>query len=113
MREGTLGNSSHRLLMQLRENHSEEWLHSLNQYLAEWAAFVKPSLLPVVFQEPPEPLSIPTEVASYSVWEGHYEPDCHIKASITCTFGTILKKNVILLLRQNNLYFKIVSSIYI
>ncbi|XP_032439662.1 uncharacterized protein LOC116733080 [Xiphophorus hellerii] len=79
MRDRTQGNSSARLLKQLKENHGEEWLNRLGHYLEECANFVnRPSLFPVVCQEPPEPADIPL-IAE------------HIKASITSTLGTVLK----------------------
>ncbi|XP_065805223.1 uncharacterized protein [Labrus bergylta] len=49
LRERTLGNSPSRLVKQLRENHSEEWLQRLCQYLGACSDFVgRPSLFPVV-----------------------------------------------------------------
>nr|XP_020514699.1 uncharacterized protein LOC110003528 [Labrus bergylta] len=93
LRERTLGNSPSRLVKQLRENHSEEWLQRLCQYLGACSDFVgRPSLFPVVFQDPPEPVAIPT----YKWMLAVYGRDIlsrleHIKASITSTFGSILK----------------------
>ncbi|ROI52211.1 hypothetical protein DPX16_3481 [Anabarilius grahami] len=91
LRDRTLGNSPARLVRQLKENHREEWLNRLAHYLGE--CFVdRPSLFPVVCQEPPEPINIPTSCWLLSV----YGRDIlcridHIEASITLTFGTILK----------------------
>ncbi|XP_028311916.1 uncharacterized protein LOC114468934 [Gouania willdenowi] len=93
LRDRTLGNSPARLVKQLKENHGEEWLNRLAHYLGECADFVdRPSLFPVVCQEPPEPMDIPTSHWLLSV----YGRDIlcrldHIKASITSIFGTILK----------------------
>nr|XP_055051857.1 uncharacterized protein LOC129437622 isoform X1 [Misgurnus anguillicaudatus] len=93
LRDRTLGNSPARLVRQLKENHGEEWLNRLAHYVGECAYFVdRPSLFPVVCQEPPEPIDIPTSRWLLSV----YGRDIlcrldHIKASITSTFGTILK----------------------
>ncbi|XP_053089512.1 uncharacterized protein LOC128318157 [Pangasianodon hypophthalmus] len=62
LRERTLGNSPTRLVAkQLKENHGEEWLHHLAHYMEECAVFAdRPSFLPVAFQEPPEPIEVPT-----------------------------------------------------
>ncbi|XP_037829912.1 uncharacterized protein LOC119616758 [Kryptolebias marmoratus] len=93
IRDRTQGNSSARLLKQLKENHGEEWLNRLGHYLEECANFVnQPSLSPVVCQEPPEPAVVPTDRWLSSVY-GRDILSCidHIKASITSTFGTILK----------------------
>ncbi|KAK0151887.1 hypothetical protein N1851_006746 [Merluccius polli] len=61
LRERTLGNSSTRLAKQLRENHSEQWLQLVSRYVEVCADFVdRPSLFPVVCQEPPEPVAVPT-----------------------------------------------------
>lgn len=61
LKERTLGNSPTRLVRQLRENHSEEWLKRLCRYFSASSDFVaQPSLLPVSFQEPPEPVAVPT-----------------------------------------------------
>lgn len=93
MRERTLGNSSHRLVRQLWENHSEEWLGRLSRYLGECEPYMDhPSLFPVVCQEPPEPVAVPTDRWLLSV----YGKDIlsrldHVKASITSTFGAVLK----------------------
>ncbi|XP_049320206.1 uncharacterized protein LOC125802508 isoform X1 [Astyanax mexicanus] len=93
MRERTLGNSSNRLLKQLKENHSEEWLIRLARYFGECESFVAhPSLFPVVFQEPPEPIAVPTERWLLTVYGKDIMSRVdHIKASITSIFGSILK----------------------
>ncbi|MEQ2198945.1 hypothetical protein XENOCAPTIV_021287 [Xenoophorus captivus] len=93
VRDRTLGNSSARLLKQLKENHGEEWLNRLGHYFEECANFVnRPSLFPVVCQEPPEPIDVPTDRWLLSVYDRDIL-SCidHIKASITLTFGIILK----------------------
>lgn len=93
MRERTLGNSSRRLVRQLYANHSEDWLTRLSRYLGECEPFVdNPSLFQVICQEPPQSMPIPTDRWLLSV----YGKDIltrldHVKASITSTFGTILK----------------------
>ncbi|XP_073725207.1 uncharacterized protein [Misgurnus anguillicaudatus] len=92
LRERALGNSPSRLVRQLRENHSEEWLKRLCRYLGACSDFTsQPSLLPVRFQEPPEPETIPSHRWMLAV----YGRDIlcridHIKASITSTYGCIL-----------------------
>lgn len=93
MRDRTQGNSSARLLKQLKENHGEEWLNRLGHYLEECANFVnRPSLFPVVCQEPPEPADIPTDRWLLSVYGRDILSRIeHIKASITSTLGTVLK----------------------
>ncbi|KAL0150592.1 hypothetical protein M9458_054185, partial [Cirrhinus mrigala] len=59
LRERTLGNSPSRLARQVRENHSEEWLKRVCRYLGACSDFVaQPSLLPVKFLDPPEPVAI-------------------------------------------------------
>ncbi|KAB5555129.1 hypothetical protein PHYPO_G00029970 [Pangasianodon hypophthalmus] len=61
LRERTLGNSPTRLARQLKENHGEEWLHHLAHYMEACAVFAdRPSFLPVAFQEPPQPIEVPT-----------------------------------------------------
>ena len=93
LRERTLGNSSTRLAKQLRENHGEEWLQRVARYLEVCADFVdQPSLFPVVCQEPPEPVAVPTNRWLLTVYGKDLMSRMdHIKASITSTFGAILK----------------------
>ncbi|KAI3352043.1 hypothetical protein L3Q82_020858, partial [Scortum barcoo] len=93
MREQTLGNSSTRLAKQLKENHSEEWLQRLARYLGECADFVdRPSLFPVVCQDPPEPVAVPTNRWLMTVYAKDIMSRMdHIKARITSVFGSVLK----------------------
>lgn len=93
LRDRTLGNSPARLVRQLKENHGEEWLNRLAHYLGECADFVdRPSLSPVVCQEPPEPIEIPTSRWLLSVYGRDILSRIgHIKASITSIYGKILK----------------------
>lgn len=93
LRERTLGNSPTRLVRQLRENHSEEWLKRVCRYLGACSAFVaQPSLLPVTFQDPPQPVTIPTHRWILAVYGRDILSRLdHIKARITSTFGTVLK----------------------
>ncbi|KAK7907602.1 hypothetical protein WMY93_016214 [Mugilogobius chulae] len=81
LRDRTLGNSPARLVKQLKENHGEEWMSRMAHYLGE-----------LTLQEPPEPIAIPTSHWILSV----YAKDIlsrldHVKASITSTFGSIIK----------------------
>ncbi|XP_063743367.1 uncharacterized protein LOC134871539 isoform X1 [Eleginops maclovinus] len=93
LRDRTLGNSPARLVKQLKENHGEEWLNRLAHYLGECAEFVgRPSLFPVVCQDPPEPIDVPTSRWLLTVYGRDILSRLdHIKASITSTFGSILK----------------------
>lgn len=93
LRDRTLGNSPARLAKQLRENHGEEWLARLAHYLGECSHFVdQPSVFPVVCQEPPEPIEVPASRWLLSVYGRDILSRLdHIKASITSTFGSILK----------------------
>ncbi|XP_049339078.1 uncharacterized protein LOC125804018 [Astyanax mexicanus] len=93
LRERSLGNGPVRIIGQLKENHSEEWLQRVARYTSECAAFVTSSgLLPPCFQEPPKLSTVP----SYKWLLTVYSQDIlnrleDIKASITSTYGTILK----------------------
>ncbi|KAM9471235.1 uncharacterized protein Hap1MRO34_013056 [Clarias gariepinus] len=93
LRERTLGNSPSCLVRQLWENHSEEWLKRACRYLGACSAFVaRPSLLPVTFQDPPQPVAIPTHRWILAVYGRDILSRLdHIKARITSTFGTVLK----------------------
>ncbi|KAG9283218.1 hypothetical protein AMEX_G1968 [Astyanax mexicanus] len=93
LRERGLGNSPTRLLKQLKENHTEEWLHRVARYTTECVDFSnRPSLLPIVFPEPPEPAVVPSCKWLLAV----YSQDIltrldDVKARITSTYGTIIK----------------------
>lgn len=93
LRERGLGNSPTRLLKQLKENHTEEWLNRVARYTTECVAFLqRPGLLPMNFPEPPEPSVVPSCKWLLSV----YSQDIltrldDIKAKLTSTLGTILK----------------------
>lgn len=61
LRERGLGNSPTRVIKQLRENHSERWLHRLARYTTQCVDFLnQPGVIPVKFQEPPEPSVVPS-----------------------------------------------------
>ncbi|KAL6469904.1 hypothetical protein MHYP_G00210230 [Metynnis hypsauchen] len=66
--ERTLVNSSHRLLKQLKENHSEEWLICLARYFGECEPFVEHPSLPGASTACCGPHR---QMASYSLWKGH------------------------------------------
>lgn len=89
LRERTLGNSSTRLVKQLKEQHSEAWLTKCLQYLTECNNFKG---YKSKYQEPPTAPTLPT----YK-WILHvYAQDIllrldEVKAQITCVFGNILK----------------------
>ncbi|MEQ2202197.1 hypothetical protein XENOCAPTIV_026973, partial [Xenoophorus captivus] len=93
LRERGLGNGPVRLIGQLKENHSEEWMKRVARYTKECAAFISKScLLPPTFEEPPKPVALPT----YKWLSVVYSQDIlyrleDIKASITSTYGSILK----------------------
>lgn len=93
LRERGLGNSPTRLVKQLRENHSEEWLQRLARYSTQCVDFVKlPGVLPIKFQEPPKPTVVPSWKWLLTV----YSQDIltrldEIHARITSTYGTVLK----------------------
>ncbi|XP_052450243.1 uncharacterized protein LOC128011639 [Carassius gibelio] len=93
LRERAMGNGPVRIIGQLRENHSEEWLKRALRYTSECVAFFdNRGLHPLHFQEPPPLASVP----SYKWLLTVYSQDIlnrldHIKASITSTYGSILK----------------------
>lgn len=93
IRERTLGNSCIRLAKHLKENHIEEWLQRLSRYFGKCADFVdRPSLFPVVCQEPPEPVAVPTNKWLMTVYAKDIMSRMnHIKARITTVFGSVLK----------------------
>ncbi|XP_026144138.1 uncharacterized protein LOC113119126 [Carassius auratus] len=88
-----MGNGPVRIIGQLRENHSEEWLKRALRYTSECVAFFdNRGLHSLHFQEPPPLASVP----SYKWLLTVYSQDIlnrldHIKASITSTYGSILK----------------------
>ncbi|XP_076869509.1 uncharacterized protein LOC143519694 isoform X3 [Brachyhypopomus gauderio] len=93
LRERGLGNGPVRIIGQLKETHSEQWLQRAARYVSECAAFMEnASVLPPQFQEPPEPATVP----SYKWLLTVYSQDIlnrleEIKAGITSTYGAILK----------------------
>lgn len=88
-----MGNGPVRIIGQLKENHTEEWLQRVSRYTSMCVAFLdNPGLLPLHFQEPPPLVPVP----SYKWLLTVYSQDIlnrldHIKASITSTYGSILK----------------------
>ncbi|XP_038581219.1 uncharacterized protein LOC119907523 [Micropterus salmoides] len=91
LRDRTLGNSPARLPKQLRENHGEKWLNRLAHYVGECANFMgRPSLFPVICQEPPEPIHVPTSRWLLTVYSRDILSRLdHIKASITCLHASL------------------------
>ncbi|XP_052441426.1 uncharacterized protein LOC127980742 [Carassius gibelio] len=93
LRERGLGNSPTRVIKQLRENHSEQWLHRLARYTTQCVDFLnQPGVMPVNFQEPPEPTVVPSCKWLLTV----YSQDIltrldEIHARITSTYGSVLK----------------------
>lgn len=93
LRERGLGNSPTRVIKQLRENHSEEWLQRLARYTTQCVDFLnRPGVLPIKFQEPPEPTVVPSCKWLLTV----YSQDIltrldEIHAKITSTYGSVLK----------------------
>ncbi|XP_044026052.1 uncharacterized protein LOC122863539 [Siniperca chuatsi] len=88
-----LGNSTTRVLKELMENHAEEWLHRVARYTTECVDFLqRPGLLPMAFLEPPEPAVVPSCKWLLSVYSQDILTRLEdIKATITSTYGTILK----------------------
>lgn len=82
-----------RLIGQLKENHSEEWLKRVARFTKECVSFISKScLVPQTFEEPPKPVALP----SFKWLSVVYSQDIlyrleDIKASITSTYGSILK----------------------
>lgn len=62
----------------------------------------QPSLVPVICQEPPEPIHVPTSRWLLTVYSRDILSRLdHIKASITSTFGSILKMDSTKKVRNN------------
>ena len=93
LRERGLGNSPTRVLKQLKENHTEEWLQRVARYTTECVDFLqRPGLLPMVFPEPPEPAVVPSCKWLLSVYSQDILTRLEdIKAKLTSVYGTILK----------------------
>ncbi|CAL8307416.1 unnamed protein product [Merluccius merluccius] len=93
LRERGLGNSPTRVVKQLRENHTEEWLHRVARYTTECVDFLqRPELLPMALPEPPEPAVVPSCRWLLSVYSQDILTRLEdIQAKITSTYGTILK----------------------
>ncbi|CAK6959843.1 uncharacterized protein LOC117764855, partial [Scomber scombrus] len=93
LRERGLGNSPTRVLKQLKENHTEEWLNRVARYTTECVGFLqRPGLLPMVFPEPREPVVVPSVKWLLSVYSQDILTRMEdIKARVTSVYGTILK----------------------
>lgn len=92
LRERGLGNSPTRVLKQLRENHTEEWLNRVARYTKECKDFLQqPGLLPTVFPEPPPPAVVPSCKWLLSVYSQDILTRMEdIRARITSVYGSIL-----------------------
>ncbi|XP_013384277.1 uncharacterized protein LOC106154470 [Lingula anatina] len=92
LRERTIGNSPTRLIKQLMEQHTEEWLQKTIQYLTECNPFVGLTGVQLrAFQDPPSPAVVPTVRWLLSVYGKDIMTRVdEVKASITTTFGSIL-----------------------
>jgi hypothetical protein len=96
LRQRGLGNSSTQLQKKLTEQHSEKWLQRTIRYVSDCDHFVKASKSGLVtrieFEEPPTYMPVP----KYKWLLTIYAKDVlsridYVKASITSTFGRILK----------------------
>jgi hypothetical protein len=92
LRERTVGNSPSRLVKQLKEQHSEEWLQKTVQYLTDCKQFSGFHKKGLAFQDPPEHMTIPT----YKWIQHVYNQDIlmrivEVKAKVTSVFGTVLQ----------------------
>lgn len=93
LRERGLGNSPTRVIKQLKENHSEEWLQRLARYTTQCVDFLSgPGVLPITFQEPPAPTVVPSCKWLLTVYSQDILTRLNeIHARITSTHGSILK----------------------
>ncbi|XP_029682372.1 uncharacterized protein isoform X3 [Takifugu rubripes] len=93
LRDRGLGNSPTRVLKQLRENHTEEWLNRVARFTTECVDFLqRPGLLPMVFPEPPQPAVVPSCKWLLSVYSQDILTRMEdIQARITSVYGSILK----------------------
>ena len=96
LRQRSLGNSSTVLQKKMSEQHGEKWLQNSIQYLTECKYFAEASksglIIAKEFEEPPKFVPVP----KYKWFLTVYVQDImsridHIKASITSTFGRIIK----------------------
>ncbi|CAB4020973.1 Hypothetical predicted protein [Paramuricea clavata] len=96
LRQRSLGNSSTVLQKKMSEQHGEKWLQKSIQYLTECKYFAQASksglILAKEFEEPPKFVPVP----KYKWFLTVYVQDImsridHIKASITSTFGRVIK----------------------
>lgn len=95
LRERSLGNSPTQVSSpeQLCENHSEEWLQHLARYTTQCVDFLnRPGVLPVKFQEPPEPTVVPSCKPLFTVYSQYILTKLdEIYSRITSTYGSVLK----------------------
>lgn len=96
LRQRGLGNSATQLQKKLTEQHSEKWLARTIQYLNDCKYFREAAntglLKPPRFEEPPEFYQLPTYKWFLTAYVQDILPRIdEIKASITSTFGSIIK----------------------
>lgn len=96
MRQRGLGNSSMQLERKLREEHSEAWLKRVNHYLSDCKAIVDADssklVVRPVFEDPPPLPSVPRYCWLQTVYCNDVMRRIdEVKASITSTFGRVLK----------------------
>ena len=96
LRQRGLGNSASQLQKKIEEQHSERWLARTIQYLNDCQYFreaAKTGLLtPSQFEDPPDFVKLPTSKWFLTVYVQDILPRIdEIKASVTSTFGSILK----------------------
>ena len=96
LRQRGLGNSSTRLYKQLTEQHSEFWHQQVLHYLTDCQGFKKANASRLVtspaFQDPPTLQAVPKPAWLLTVYCNEVLQRLEeVKASITSTFGTVLK----------------------
>lgn len=96
LRQRGLGNSATQLQKKLQEQHSEKWLSRTIQYLNDCQYFREAAntgiLTPPQFEDPPKFTQVPTYKWFLTAYVQDILPRIEeIKASVTSTFGSILK----------------------
>lgn len=95
-RQRGLGNSSSQMQKQLEEQHSENWMLKVVQYLTDCQSFRKAVtaglVMPMSFEKPPAMLPVPKHRWLMQVYaQDVLQRLDEIKASITSRFGRVLK----------------------
>ena len=96
LRQRGTGNSSTQLQKKLNEQHNEVWLQQTTHYLTDCQTFVQASkkklVLPQGFEDPPTRPPVPKPAWLLTVYCRDVLTRLEeVKASITSTFGTVLK----------------------